>query len=634
MKRFRMILATVGALAVPAATTSAQEPAVLRTLATFSGDSIQEFGVSPNGKFVLVSTSNALRVYDVAGGKTWDLVRGNTEALTWSPQGDRIAWTQGGAASGLNVWSMPIDAQTGRPRGAAQRITTGRSLGAAFSADGRWIAYASFDSTKKMGISVAPASGGPERVVASRYMWEGGMWSADGKSLFVNGEAKTPAGFGIVKIRISDGARELLPSPPGEDLIATTTDRRYLVTLHLGNGAQVRPGAQATVTDTTGRVVGKVPFAPAAGKVMSLPVVLGDSMLAIGLTSSSAAALEVRPLAGGPAKRLPLVGESNTMPLWSPDGRRIAFFAPSAGRTALGVMNADGTNARIYRDVDVLPDILGALWSPDSRSLAFRRAATMGMSMLDVESGNIRQVTEDPIGGWKWRSDGRAILVRSRRIQGAGIDEIMMSGERRTLLDWPGTPGNPVDWVFVGDTSLFRWKLSDTVAYLQPLGLNPARPIAIMPPGISDGRTAISNDSRRVVKMLARTKNASARSTNQLMVVELTTGSARVIDLPFSWLTGGTVSNLAEFVPGDSAVLLFGTRPNESDVKLFLVPLSGAPPTVFADVGATGDGLLAASVSPDGRSVVYSVRPKAATNSLVLLDLRSVLPKSSRSAKP
>ncbi len=633
MTRIRLILATACALSVPAAAASARQPAALRTLATFSGDSIQDFGVSPNGTFVLVSTKNALRMYDVAHQTSRELVKGHAEALTWATQGDRIAWTQGTSAANVNVWSMPIDARTGKPRGAAQRITPGRSIGAAFSADGRWIAYTSVDSTngKRMqdavGISMVPATGGPERVIAARYPSEGAAWSADGKSLYVNGEAKTPAGWGIVKIRISDGARELLSTPPGELLVGMTADRRHLITSSHGKGNPVLAGDRATITDTAGRVLGRVPLPP--GPAFGWPGALGDSAIVWVTTSDRAGALEIAPLAGGDARRLPVQGESNTMPLWSPDGKRIAFLVPTTGRTALGVMNADGTGARIYREVNVIADFLGMLWSPDSRSLAFRRADTPGMSSLDVGSGTIRSVADDPIGGWQWRSDGQALLVRSRRVPGAGIDEITLNGQRRMLLDWP-PPGRPLDWAFIGDTSIFRFTMLDTAAFLQSLGPSPARRFATVPAGSILTRPALSRDSRQVVMFKVR-QNGNASSDTQLAVFTLATGALRVIDLPFAWRTGGTVANPATFLPGDSAVLVFGKRPNEASVKLFRVPLFGGAPTVVADVGTPGEGMLQASLSPDGKSVVYSVRRASVTRSLVLLDLRSALANASRS---
>ena len=54
-------------------------------------------------------------------------------------------------------------------------------------------------------------------------------------------------------------------------------------------------------------------------------------------------------------------------PVWSPDGRRIAFVSRRDGK-ALYVMNADGSGLRIVARVERLAT---PAWSPDGRRIAF-----------------------------------------------------------------------------------------------------------------------------------------------------------------------------------------------------------------------------------------------------------------------
>lgn len=628
MSRFRFISIVVGAIALQPYGLWAQQSPGPRVLASFSDESIEAGSVSPNGKFVLLGTKTKLRIYDVGSRQTWDLADGRAEALSWSAKGDRVAWTQGSGASDANVWVMPVDANSGRARGAAQRLTTGRSAMADFSADGKWIGFMSLGDSMKPGLSIVPSTGGPARVVASNFMFEGMLWSADGKSIFVNGPAKTPAGFGVVKIRVDGGTREVLPTPNGELMIGATDDRRYFVLSPFGVGQTVHVGDQATIVDTTGRVVGHVALPP--GKVLGFVGVLGDSAL-IWIAGTDRSVLEIRPVNGGSAKRLPVAGESNDIPFWSPDGKRIAFQVPSAGRTLLAVMNADGTDLHMYRELDVMPNEFGIRWSPDSRMVGVRSADINQLSVLDVAAGKIRTVIEDSIGGWQWRSDGQAIMYRSRRRPGAGIDEGTLNGERRRLVDWP-LPNKDLNWTFLGDSSLFLFTVLDTAVYVRPLGAGPTRHLASVPPGWDLRRPVLSTDRRSIGALLAR-RDANGWITTQLAVFSLSTGAKRTIDLPFSWMTG-TIGNNLTFLPGDSAMLIFGRRAGETGVKLFRVPLNGGAPSVFADVGTPLPGkVFAASVSPDGQSVVYSVHSETPTRSLVLIDLRGAIPGTSRTSR-
>ncbi len=624
MPRFHFLVPLAGAIALHPAHLASQPAPAQRTLATFRADSTKDLSVSPSGRFILLSTATKLRMYDVAKRQSWDLVNASAQALSWSPKGDRVAWTQGSGPQDANVWVLPVDASTGKARGAAQRLTTGRSATAEFSTDGQWIAFMNLGGPGQFALSVVPATGGPERTISSQFEWEGALWSADGHSIFVNGRVP-PDSVGVFKVAVRGGSRAVLPAPRNQLMIGATADRRYLILSPKGVGATVGAGDRATIIDTAGRVVGHVPLPP--GQVLGFPggAVLGDSALVWITLANNRSVLEVRPVSGGSARRLPPVGESNTIPFWSPDGRRIAFLVSSSAHTSLAVMNADGTNAKSYPELDAPTNEFGVCWSPDSRFLAVHQAK--GISVLDVSQGTTRTIVSEPIGKFGWRSDGGALLIRSRATTGAGIAEVTLDGHRRQLWDWP-VPTKAINWTFIGDTSIFLVADFDTAVYAKPLGTGPARHLASASSDWYLSRPTLSNDGRTVATLLAD-RSLRPMKTTQIALFSLTTGTRRVLDLPFSW---GPQGNPITFLPGDHAMLVFGRLAGEPGMKLFRVPVDGTVSTVFADVGQPlPDGeVFAASVSPDGKSVVYSVHPEPTAKSLIMIDLRGVLPRSSR----
>ena len=73
MLRIRATIAVACALALRVAEPSAQPTPKPRVLATFTGDSINEFSVAPNGKFILLATKSKIYMYEVATRQSWPL---------------------------------------------------------------------------------------------------------------------------------------------------------------------------------------------------------------------------------------------------------------------------------------------------------------------------------------------------------------------------------------------------------------------------------------------------------------------------------------------------------------------------------------------------------------------------------
>jgi len=109
-------------------------------------------------------------------------------------------------------------------------------------------------------------------------------------------------------------------------------------------------------------------------------------------------------------------------PEWSPDGSRITFDGEADdGHAHIFAVNADGTGLTQITSGD--GDEIDATWSPDGTRLAVETQRSSseptGIAIVDVATGEIRMITENPIGGDDafpaWSPDGtRIAFARSR----------------------------------------------------------------------------------------------------------------------------------------------------------------------------------------------------------------------------
>jgi TolB protein len=139
--------------------------------------------------------------------------------------------------------------------------------------------------------------------------------------------------------------------------------------------------------------------------------------------------------AGGPPKCL--VNEQKNTPVYSPDGRQIAYgWAAGEVRDDIGqiqfsevyMMNADGSNPHpltsFTKDAPYSQDVGPGAWSPDGRQLVIERsmspvgepAGGRALFVINADGGGLRQLTPWALragGRADWSSDGRRIVFRT-----------------------------------------------------------------------------------------------------------------------------------------------------------------------------------------------------------------------------
>lgn len=343
--------------------------------------------------------------------------------------------------------------------------------------------------------------------------------------------------------------------------------------------------------------------------------------------------LVISSLDGKFVRQIPLIGESNHVPMWSPDGKSIAFQVRDNGRNVIAVVQSDGSTPRVFRNV-ASATAQSARWSPDSRSIGFLDPGRHAFRLLNITTGNIRTVSTDSsaqVGVWIWRPDGRsiaAVMTTPGALPGLRwlqrrVDEITVEGNRRPLLDTAAMRGVPGVTFIDPYTIFFR---TDSAAYRMPLSGGPPQRLVdlrgSMRPPTGVHTTAPTSD---VWAGLIPGNNFEG---GRIEFISAQSGERRVVAVPFrpmagpspEWTPSGRelivagrppldttrldTATIRLFRAGDTTTVRQLLARNATPVWLYRVPVNGGEPYRIATFGGT-DGWT--SVSPDETFVVYGL---------------------------
>jgi len=104
-------------------------------------------------------------------------------------------------------------------------------------------------------------------------------------------------------------------------------------------------------------------------------------------------------------------------PVWSPDGKRLAFSSNRDGKSEIYVMNADGSDLK--RLTNNLADDHGPIWSPDGSKILFdtERDGNKEVYVMTADGGNQTRLTRNNAtdSATSWSPDGSQIAFASNR---------------------------------------------------------------------------------------------------------------------------------------------------------------------------------------------------------------------------
>ncbi len=103
---------------------------------------------------------------------------------------------------------------------------------------------------------------------------------------------------------------------------------------------------------------------------------------------------------GGIIRNLTNSPADNIAPVWSPDGKMLAFTSMRTGPAQIYVVNADGTGLKKVSQTNVQD--FSPAWSPDGKWLAFAssRTGTTGVYIMDLNGGNVKFLADGDHPTW------------------------------------------------------------------------------------------------------------------------------------------------------------------------------------------------------------------------------------------
>jgi Tol biopolymer transport system component len=145
-------------------------------------------------------------------------------------------------------------------------------------------------------------------------------------------------------------------------------------------------------------------------------------------------------------------------PVWSPDGTRIAFARDPDrdGKSEIWVMNADGTNPIRLTTSELYPtntinkvysQSSQPVWSPDGKKIAFSSYRNGNLNrdiyVMNADGSNQTRLTTDPLDDTKptWSPDGSKIAFASSR--GGGFNIYVMNSDGSNQVHLTGDAGSP-----------------------------------------------------------------------------------------------------------------------------------------------------------------------------------------------
>jgi serine/threonine protein kinase/Tol biopolymer transport system component len=426
---------------------------------TFVGDASFP-AISPDGKmiaYVSYQSQPKAKVYvqDLAGGQPLPILSDINEvtSLRWSPDGAEILVTinddknnktfivprLGGSPKLVNeyvnvaCWS-PDGLQIAGIVGVAKRIVTidRMTLKPSFMSvkvdfpfiydldwsplEDRLLVHAA-SSQQDAIFAVKRDDSLAQEVVRDSVELASPRWSAAGKSIYyLRAEGNA---WNLMKIEVSSKTGKAITTPKlvqsglssGTVFSVSSDNRQMLYTreLNFSNLWLVHLDGQSKESTTPAEKL------TTGTSWKGFPVFSPDGRLvAFSIGDGSKANIFVMPIEGGEPKQVTYFDAFNTGPAWSPDGEEIAFVSNLEGKHGIWTVDSNGGTPRLLGQESINISSPALTWAPGSEIL-YQQPGNRNFRMLDPESRRERLLVPNDSVGWmfspRYSHDGKRLAV-------------------------------------------------------------------------------------------------------------------------------------------------------------------------------------------------------------------------------
>ncbi len=589
---------------------------------------------SPDGQWIAFTSTRS------GGPAVWlvPALGGDAKRLTWSPAGEEArGWTPDGKsvlfASGrvsaptdyAKLFTIPVAG------GPAKQLPAYMGFRGSFAPDGqrivvdrvdRWdVEFRSYRGGQNTPLTITTIADGTELRLPNQLTmdidpvwigetiyflsdrdWATNVWSYDTQTKAL----KQLTTFRNADVKSLDGTRGMLVFEQDGYLWTLDPTKSEPKRLSISVRGDF-PWAMPRYADVTRAVQsaaigpnGKRALMEARGEIFTVPVEKGDAR---NITRSS--------------------GAADRAPVWSPDGKRVAWFSDEGQGYRLLVGDADGLGTPRVTTIDDVKMAWNPAWSPDGSRIAFVddnvrlrtiEVATGKLSVIDTAGAANDRGSMVPV--WspdsKWLAYAKTFPNLYRRV----VVWSLATGDRHTITDALASAGSPVwdrngKWLyFLASTDLgvqsgwadvgSQTRTSTSAVYVALLRSDEASPFTPE----SDEERAIADSAA------ARTSSAPVALPTAAPAAPVTSlaGTPRVptTTIDFNRLDRRTLAlsmptrDYAYLVPGPAGVLFVGERmSNQPGTTLHKWDMTKRRAESFA----TGVG--AVSASADGKKLMW-----------------------------